>query len=90
MSDVCNASTSDIINDSVNEKPDLSSNTIKIERNDDHYHPTVRLVHVQKLENGACGFNLSRSKWDPYPWVSKFCNIILLISSYLIYNMHIK
>lgn len=36
---------------------------------DDHYHPSVRMLHIPKLENGSCGFHLSRSKWDPYPWV---------------------
>lgn len=64
------AIASDIINGDVNEKPEVIPNGLKVERNDDHYHPSVRLVNVQKLENGACGFNLSRSKWDPYPWVS--------------------
>lgn len=37
---------------------------------DDHYSPSVRLLDIPKLQNGACGFNLSRSKWDPYPWAS--------------------
>lgn len=36
----------------------------------DHYSPSVRLLNIPKLENGACGFNISRTKWDPYPWVS--------------------
>lgn len=36
----------------------------------DHYNPTVREVNIPKLANGSCGFDLSRSKWDPYPWVS--------------------
>lgn len=35
----------------------------------DHFNPTVREVTIPKLANGACGFDLSRSKWDPYPWV---------------------
>lgn len=38
---------------------------------DDHYNPSVRMLHIPKLENGSCGFHLSRSKWDPYPWVGK-------------------
>lgn len=38
--------------------------------NPDHYNPTVREVNIPKLANGSCGFDLSRSKWDPYPWVS--------------------
>lgn len=37
--------------------------------NTDHYNPSVREVNIPKLPNGACGFDLSRSKWDPYPWV---------------------
>ncbi|GAB0098996.1 uncharacterized protein DMENIID0001_148130 [Sergentomyia squamirostris] len=37
---------------------------------DDHYQPSVRMLHIPKCENGSCGFHLSRSKWDPYPWVS--------------------
>jgi hypothetical protein len=45
-----------IVNSSVNET--------------EHYCPSVRIVHVAKTENGACGFHLTRSKWDPYPWVS--------------------
>lgn len=35
----------------------------------DHYNPYVREVNIPKLANGSCGFDLSRSKWDPYPWV---------------------
>lgn len=35
----------------------------------DHYNPSVREVNIPKLSNGSCGFHLSRSKWDPYPWV---------------------
>lgn len=38
---------------------------------DDHYNPSVRVLSIPKLENGSCGFHLSRSKWDPYPWVGK-------------------
>lgn len=36
---------------------------------DGHYESTVRLVQIDKTPNGACGFNLTRTKWDPYPWV---------------------
>lgn len=35
----------------------------------DHYNPSVREVNIPKFANGSCGFDLSRSKWDPYPWV---------------------
>nr|XP_029722762.1 uncharacterized protein LOC109397270 [Aedes albopictus] len=38
---------------------------------DDHYNPSVRILHIPKQTNGSCGFHLSRSKWDPYPWVSR-------------------
>ncbi|XP_055615926.1 uncharacterized protein LOC129762014 [Toxorhynchites rutilus septentrionalis] len=37
---------------------------------EDHYNPSVRILHIPKLPDGSCGFHLSRSKWDPYPWVS--------------------
>lgn len=40
------------------------------QENPDHYNPSVRELNIPKLPNGACGFDLSRSKWDPYPWVS--------------------
>lgn len=49
-------------------------------KNDDHFNPSVRMVHIQKLSDGSCGFHLSRSKWDPYPWVrqilSTSCSVI--------------
>lgn len=32
-------------------------------------NPAVRLCEI-KHDAGSCGFNLSKSKWDPYPWVS--------------------
>lgn len=41
--------------------------------NSDHYSPSVRVVHVSKpvdTTNGF-GFHLSRSKWDPYPYISR-------------------
>uniref|UniRef100_A0A8W7PU17 PDZ domain-containing protein n=1 Tax=Anopheles coluzzii TaxID=1518534 RepID=A0A8W7PU17_ANOCL len=37
---------------------------------DDHYDPSVRILHIPKQTDGSCGFHLTRSKWDPYPWVS--------------------
>lgn len=37
---------------------------------DEHYSPAVRLVEITRPETGSCGFHLSRTKWDPYPWVS--------------------
>ena len=41
---------------------------------DDHYEPSVRLLQIPKSTNGACGFHLTRSKWDPYPWVGVVLN----------------
>lgn len=46
----------------------INESEIKIDNND-HYNPFVRELNIPKLPNGACGFHLSRSKWDPYPWV---------------------
>ncbi|KAJ4430063.1 hypothetical protein ANN_22272, partial [Periplaneta americana] len=37
---------------------------------DRHYAPSVRLCDMARPSNGSCGFHLTRSKWDPYPWVS--------------------
>ncbi|KAK5639032.1 hypothetical protein RI129_011524 [Pyrocoelia pectoralis] len=34
-------------------------------------NPSVRVVEVEKQNSESCGFHLTRSKWDPYPWVSK-------------------
>lgn len=39
----------------------------------DHYSPSVRNVYVSKpieVKSGF-GFHLSRSKWDPYPYISR-------------------
>jgi C-terminal processing protease CtpA/Prc len=36
---------------------------------EDHYSPSVRLINLER--NGSnCGFQLTRGKWDPYPWVN--------------------
>lgn len=39
----------------------------------DHYSPSVRNVYVSKpIEaTSGFGFHLSRSKWDPYPYISR-------------------
>lgn len=39
----------------------------------DHYSPSVRNVYVTKpIEaTSGFGFHLSRSKWDPYPYISR-------------------
>lgn len=41
--------------------------------NVDHYSPSVRLVNITKSSDFATsfGFLLSRSKWDPYPYISR-------------------
>jgi hypothetical protein len=37
-----------------------------------HYAPSVRIVNVSKpAEVSGFGFLLSRSKWDPYPYISR-------------------
>lgn len=39
---------------------------------DDHYSPSVRMLNIPKNAHGSSGglgFHLTRSKWDPYPWV---------------------
>ncbi|XP_055848886.1 uncharacterized protein LOC129913923 isoform X2 [Episyrphus balteatus] len=36
----------------------------------DHYNPTLRLLQIPRSSNGSMGFHLTRSKWDPYPWIS--------------------
>lgn len=40
---------------------------------DDHYSPSVRSVEVTKPSDATSGFgfHLSRSKWDPYPYISR-------------------
>lgn len=40
--------------------------------NSDHYSPSVRVVYISKpVATSGFGFHLSRSKWDPYPYVSQ-------------------
>lgn len=36
---------------------------------DAHYSPKIRQIEIEKTAQN-CGFKLTRSKWDPYPWVS--------------------
>ncbi|KAG8291660.1 hypothetical protein J6590_055229 [Homalodisca vitripennis] len=37
---------------------------------EEHQNPSVRVCDVTKpSEGGSCGFHLTRTKWDPYPWV---------------------
>ncbi|XP_063221114.1 uncharacterized protein LOC134530319 [Bacillus rossius redtenbacheri] len=35
-----------------------------------HYSPSVRGCDVERSASASCGFHLSRTQWDPYPWVS--------------------
>ncbi|XP_075221448.1 uncharacterized protein LOC142324506 [Lycorma delicatula] len=38
---------------------------------EEHQNPAVRVCEVLRgTEGGSCGFHLTRTKWDPYPWVS--------------------
>ncbi|XP_026676837.1 uncharacterized protein LOC103505800 [Diaphorina citri] len=37
---------------------------------EEEFHPSLRLCHVERPCSGSCGFHLSRTQWDPYPWVS--------------------
>lgn len=46
------------------------SEALQHQSQNDHYSPSVRSVNIPKLNDGACGFNISRTKWDPYPWAS--------------------
>lgn len=32
--------------------------------------PTLRLCRIPRPAAGSCGFHISRTQWDPYPWVS--------------------
>lgn len=45
------------------------ANEEECENDDDHYESSVRFITIDKSPNGACGFHLTRTKWDPYPWV---------------------
>lgn len=37
---------------------------------EEHQNPEVRVCEVVRPSTGgSCGFHLTRTKWDPYPWV---------------------
>lgn len=36
---------------------------------DDHFSPSLRLLEIEKSEPNW-GFRLTRSRWDPYPWIA--------------------
>ena len=40
------------------------------EPEEQHCSPGARICDVTRPANGSCGFHLTRSKWDPYPWVN--------------------
>lgn len=57
----------------VEDRDDEVNGQIMNELSNDHYSPSVRNVYVSKpmeATNGF-GFHLSRSKWDPYPYISR-------------------
>lgn len=39
-----------------------------------HHVSEARLVEVRKSLSGRCGFRLTRTVHDPYPWVRMLCN----------------
>ncbi|CAD6994381.1 unnamed protein product [Ceratitis capitata] len=51
--------------DSTSNAADLDTDNIY-----QHYESSVRLLRIRKSITGSCGFHLTRTKWDPYPWVS--------------------
>ncbi|XP_017486675.1 PREDICTED: uncharacterized protein LOC108375106 isoform X1 [Rhagoletis zephyria] len=50
--------------------PRNAGNALDSDYNYEHYDPSVRLLCIRKTITGSCGFHLTRTKWDPYPWVS--------------------
>lgn len=44
---------------------DMHNNSVE-----EHQNPTVRACSVTRPSlGGSCGFHLTRTKWDPYPWI---------------------
>lgn len=41
-----------------------------LSESEDHYAPTLRVLEIERRDATSCGFHLTRSKWDPYPWVN--------------------
>ncbi|CAH1153694.1 unnamed protein product [Phaedon cochleariae] len=37
---------------------------------EEHSSPHLRLIEIER-KGSQCGFNLTRGRWDPYPWVSR-------------------
>lgn len=52
---------------------DEVNDQIITESSADHYSPSVRSLYVSKPidTTSGFGFHLSRSKWDPYPYISR-------------------
>ncbi|XP_022187781.1 uncharacterized protein LOC111046522 [Nilaparvata lugens] len=38
---------------------------------DEDCPPSLRICTVARPQDGSCGFHLSRTTWDPYPWISE-------------------
>lgn len=38
----------------------------------------VHFVQLARPSDGSCGFHLTRSKWDPYPWVHIFISFLFI------------
>lgn len=56
----------------IEEDRDEEINNERLVNGFDNYSPSVRVVNINKSpEIPGFGFLLSRSKWDPYPYVSK-------------------
>ncbi len=36
----------------------------------EHSRPSLRTCKVDKNESGSYGFHLTRTRWDPYPWIA--------------------
>lgn len=44
---------------------DMHNNSVE-----EHQNPAVRVCNVTRpSQGGSCGFHLTRTKWDPYPWI---------------------
>lgn len=36
----------------------------------EHSRPSIRICKIEKNRTGSYGFHLTRTKWDPYPWIA--------------------
>jgi hypothetical protein len=55
------------------DEDEVNGQLMTVVTSEDHYSPSVRSVYVSKPveATGSFGFHLSRSKWDPYPYISR-------------------